>query len=223
VVLWECIESTKKYETYSTSKNLPNGMTKTKLTLIAFPEASLIADFCFQFQDNGLDIDVDVIHPDDFFALATPADCDYIVGVTRDLDLRKKIIAHMDSIGCHKFTFVHCSAKIERNAEVGAGSFVGPFSLVASGAVLEQDCLLAPYSMISHRARVGQGTIIHPGVIVAGTAQIGRNCRLNVRSTVLDHVTVGDDIEIGAGAVVTKNLAEPAKYVGTPARKVSTQ
>lgn len=195
-------------------------MPKINVTLITFPEASLVADFSYQFQDNALDIEVTVQEPHDFLEMSVPRDCYYMVAITRDLSLRKQIIQHMDSIGCRKYTFVHCSAKIERDACIGAGCFVGPFSLVASSAVLDDDCLLAPYSMVSHRVHVGQGTIIHPGVIVAGTSRIGKNCRLNARSTILDHLTVADDVEVGAGAVVTKDLTESALYVGTPARKV---
>jgi UDP-N-acetylbacillosamine N-acetyltransferase len=90
---------------------------------------------------------------------------------------------------------------------------------VFNQAVVEKDCVLGPYSMISHNSTIGQGSIVHPGVLIAGSTQIGRYCLLGIRSTVLDKLKICDDVVIGAGSLVTKNISTPGNYVGSPARR----
>jgi maltose O-acetyltransferase len=50
--------------------------------------------------------------------------------------------------------------------------------------------------------------------------RIGRNVWIGGGAIVLPGVTVGDDAIIGAGSVVTRNVAAGATVVGNPARRL---
>ena len=193
-------------------------MAISKVRLVGFRAASMLVDFQFQFQDNE-PVEVDIIEPDELLNHGTNIEIPHMVAVTKQMNLRREICDYLDSINCARFTFVHGLAKIERDAEIGAGSFVGPFSLVASKTVLGKDCMISPYAMISHKSQIGRGSIIQPSAIVAGTTKIGDFCRLNLRSTILDNVTICNDIDLGAGSMITKDICEPGFYVGIPARR----
>jgi acetyltransferase-like isoleucine patch superfamily enzyme len=51
------------------------------------------------------------------------------------------------------------------------------------------------------------------------STKIGNHVSIGSNATILP-VSICDDVVIGAGAVVTKDITEPGKYVGNPARKV---
>lgn len=86
------------------------------------------------------------------------------------------------------------------------------------------------------RIEVGAGTMFGPGVHIycadhhhdpdqrkAGLerglpVQIGTNVWIGGGAKILPGVTVGDDAIIGAGSVVTKDVAAGARVVGNPAR-----
>ena len=49
---------------------------------------------------------------------------------------------------------------------------------------------------------------------------IGNNCWIGGNVTILPGVPIHDNVVVGAGSVVTKDLASGAIYVGNPARKL---
>jgi acetyltransferase-like isoleucine patch superfamily enzyme len=51
------------------------------------------------------------------------------------------------------------------------------------------------------------------------STKIGNHVSIGSNATILP-VSICDAVVIGAGAVVTKDITEPGKYVGNPARKV---
>ena len=51
------------------------------------------------------------------------------------------------------------------------------------------------------------------------STKIGDRVSIGSNATILP-VEICDDVVIGAGSVVTRNIAEPGKYAGNPARKL---
>jgi UDP-3-O-[3-hydroxymyristoyl] glucosamine N-acyltransferase len=189
------------------------------IVLIGFEQASIINDLANMLKSQNQEVTIQ--HPDDFLAGNVSVDKQYMVCVTRDLDLRYSIIEKLDSDQLTRGTFVHPSCWIDPTAIIGQGSFVGPFCTVACGAVLGKDTCVGPYTMISHKATIGQGTLIHTGALIAGSTSIGQRCTINVRATLIDKITVCDGVTIGAGSLVTKNIDTPGNYIGSPARNLN--
>ena len=52
--------------------------------------------------------------------------------------------------------------------------------------------------------------------------KIGRNCWIGGNVIILPGVTVGDDATIGAGAIVTRDVAPGTTVVGNPARPIAS-
>jgi len=188
--------------------------------LIGFKKASLMGDFIDQFQSHGFD--PVLVSVEDFYANTTDRTIPHMICVSLDLTLRKELADYIDANNVTKFTFVHKFAEVAKDAVVGAGSYIGPFCAIGSKSVIEEHCSIAPYCMVAHKARVGRGTLLHPNSILAGSSKIGEFCRLSLRATVIDHVNVCDYVELGAGALLTKDITETGKYLGSPARKIPT-
>ncbi|MDO5658045.1 MAG: sugar O-acetyltransferase [Paracoccus sp. (in: a-proteobacteria)] len=125
-------------------------------------------------------------------------------------------------------------------AKVGKGAAIRPpfhcdygsqISLGA-GVFLNFNCVILDVGPVT----IGDGTLIGPGVqiltadhprdpalrasgVESGHAvSIGRNVWIGGGALILPGVTVGDDAIIGAGAVVTRDVAPGARVAGNPAR-----
>ena len=121
--------------------------------------------------------------------------------------------------------------------EIGDRSFVGPFVEIQSDARIGKDCRIQSHSFICSLVTIGNNCFIGHGVMFindlfsgGGPAQgdqslwsntsIGNNVSIGSNATILP-VNICDNVVIGAGAVVTKDITEPGKYAGNPAKKLN--
>lgn len=119
---------------------------------------------------------------------------------------------------------------------LGDDCFVGPFTEIQQGVVIGNNCRIQSHSFICEGVHIGNDCFIGHGVMFindtfseGGPARgdrskwkqtkIGNNVSIGSNATILP-VTICDHVIIGAGAVVTKDITEPGKYAGNPARRV---
>jgi acetyltransferase-like isoleucine patch superfamily enzyme len=119
---------------------------------------------------------------------------------------------------------------------IGAGSFVGPFCEIQRGARIGQRCKIQSHSFICDLVEIGDDCFIGHGVMfindrfaAGGPAGgdrfrwertvIGKRVSIGSNATILP-VRIADEIVIGAGAVVTRDLATKGIYAGNPARLI---
>ncbi len=194
---------------------------KNNWALVGYQDAVLVHDLK---NVMGPIANISVIEPDMFFEMTNSEHNGYMILITRDMVLRKKLVDHVRKYQFPTFNYVHPTATILDDCLLGNGCFVGPYCFIASQAKLQDHCFLGPYSMISHRCTIGTGTVFHPNTMIAGSTQIGEYCKFNFRTAAIDHITVADMTEVGATGVVTKSITEPnGVYVGTPARRIRKQ
>ena len=118
---------------------------------------------------------------------------------------------------------------------IGDNSFIGPFTEIQKGVQLGKDCRIQSHSFICELVTIGNNCFIGHGVMFindlmqgGGPAgdkskwketNIGNNVSIGSNATILP-VDICDRVVIGAGSVVTKNIAEPGVYAGNPAKKI---
>mgnify|MGYP001544293991 CR=1 FL=1 len=94
-------------------------------------------------------------------------------------------------------------------------------SIVSWGAFIDKT---AP-TLVS----IGENTIITRGAVVLshdysrGISEptiIGKKCFIGVNSIVMPGVCIGDEVVVGAGSVVTNDIASNSLVVGNPARTI---
>lgn len=117
---------------------------------------------------------------------------------------------------------------------IGDRSFIGPFCEVQRGAVIGSDCRVQSHAFVCDLVSIGDRCFIGHGVMFVnddfasgGPARgdrsrwrptvVGNDVSIGSNATILP-VRIADGVVIGAGAVVTRDLAVKGVYAGNPAR-----
>jgi len=141
-----------------------------------------------------------------------------IIGIG-DNDVRKRI-SH--EIEIEWTTAVHPFSSVHPDVTLGPGSVVFAGGIVQAGARIGAHVILNTRASVDHHCRVGD--YAHIAVAhLGGGASIGEGVFLALGSIVLPGLHVGDWAVVGAGAVVTKNVAPSTTVVGVPARPIASQ
>lgn len=113
------------------------------------------------------------------------------------------------SIGSH--TIVEHHVKIGDNVRLHSNVFVPEFS------ILEDDCWLGPNVVITN-ARYPRSRTVKESL---QGAHIKRGAKIGANATLLPGIIIGENALVGAGAVVTHDVAPGAVVVGNPARVIN--
>ncbi len=119
---------------------------------------------------------------------------------------------------------------------IGNGCFIGPFVEIQKTVAIGDRTKVQSHSFICELVTIGRDCFIGHGVMFindtfssGGPARgdkekwkmtsIGDNVSIGSNATIMP-VNICDNVVIGAGAVVTKDIAKPGVYAGNPARLI---
>ena len=119
---------------------------------------------------------------------------------------------------------------------IGDDCFIGPFVEIQRNVKIGKRCKIQSHTFICELVTVGNDCFISHGVMFindlfsigrpAGGKRemwkptvMGNNVLIGTNATILP-VRIVDGVVIGAGSVVTKDIAKPGIYAGNPARKI---
>jgi acetyltransferase-like isoleucine patch superfamily enzyme len=132
---------------------------------------------------------------------------------------RNKIISHFPKET--KFiTYIHPTALIGKDVEIGEGSYIGPYSILTTNIKIGKHAIINRGNQIGHDCVIGDYFSAMPGAIVSGDVNIGNKVYIGTNASIIQKKFICSDVIIGAGATVTKNINISGTYTGVPAKKI---
>lgn len=123
---------------------------------------------------------------------------------------------------------------------VGEGSRIGPFVEIQRGVVVGRNCKISSHAFLCTGVTIGDGVFVGHGVMFTNdtypaavdadgnlleedgwelkTTTVRDRVSIGSNATILPGVTINEGALVGAGAVVTRDIAPWTVVVGNPAR-----
>jgi acetyltransferase-like isoleucine patch superfamily enzyme len=129
-----------------------------------------------------------------------------------------KVVEPVNLYGCHigEECFIGPFVEIQRNVFIGRRTKVQSHSFICELVTIGEDCFIGHGVMFVN-------DLFETGGPAGGdrskwkSTKIGNKVSIGSNATILP-VTICDQVVIGAGAVVTRDIAKPGIYAGNPAR-----
>lgn len=122
--------------------------------------------------------------------------------------------------GLNYYTAIHPTAVVGSDAEICKGTCLMPYSVVNSGAIIGEHCIINTHATVEHDCRVDDFVHVSPGAVLCGTVSVGKKSHIGAGATVRNNLTVCENVTVGAGGAVVKNIDMAGTYVGVPAKKI---
>ena len=137
-----------------------------------------------------------------------PIDCKLFIAIGDPIK-RKEIYEHYKDIGPYSFyTFIHSSAHVSRNVEIGEGSYVGPHCVVSYDAKIEANVSINVFSGVGHGAYIGAHSVISPYSVLNGNCKAGICSMFGSNTILFQDVEVGNFCTIDAGSIIRTSLGD---------------
>ena len=114
----------------------------------------------------------------------------------------------------HPDAIISSRAKIEIGTFLAAGAIIGPDTKVGKHSIINH------HSVIDHDCSVGDFCHIAPHVSLGGGVKVGQTVLIGAGAIVLPGITIADHAVVGAGSIVTSDIASGVTVLGNPARAI---
>ena len=118
------------------------------------------------------------------------------------------------------FTFIHPTALLMENIEIGEGSFIGAYSILTTNIKIGNHAILNRSNHIGHDTTIGSYFSAMPGSIVSGNVTIYDIVYLGNNSSIREKLSIHSFTTIGMNSGVVKSINESGVYVGSPSKKI---
>ena len=115
-------------------------------------------------------------------------------------------------------TVLHPKSICSEYSEIGPGSFLAAGAIVSVSTKVGINTILNHGCVVDHDCVVGDFCHIAPNATLGGNVKVEDNCMVGAGAVILPGKTIGHSTIIGAGAVVTKDIAPKSVVVGVPAK-----
>ena len=144
-------------------------------------------------------------------------DAHYVIGIGNGA-VRRRLDEAFLADGCQPTRLIHPLASFGSDVRFGEGIIMAAGSRVTTNIGLGRHVQLHVNSTVGHDSELHDYVSVYPGATVSGNVVLERCVTIGTGANVLPGRRVGEGAHVGAGAVVTADVAPGSIVVGVPAR-----
>lgn len=116
------------------------------------------------------------------------------------------------------YQLVHKTARINTNAKLGKGNFIGAYSVIGNDVIIGDYNMIQSYTVIGHDAVVGNWNRIDTHVTCVGGIIIEDEAVIHTSSVINHNVRIGTRAHVGALSFVIRKVKPETTVCGNPAK-----
>lgn len=133
---------------------------------------------------------------------------------------RARMVRCAEDGGWRPATLVHPTAIVDSTVEIGAGSYIGPASVVSFKSRIGAHVVIDMHVSVGHDAVLMNFCEVFSGARVNGNCRVGEYALVGCNATLLPGTIVGDRAVVGANSVVHGSVEADSTTFGVPARTI---
>jgi UDP-3-O-[3-hydroxymyristoyl] glucosamine N-acyltransferase len=119
---------------------------------------------------------------------------------------RKAICSVLLKISLPLFTYIHSTAYIALNANIGNGVFIGPHSFVSAHSLIADNVVMNIFCGVGHSTKIGKHSVMSPCSNINGDCELGESVFLGSGVVVNPKTIIGDFSLIDAGSTIRESI-----------------
>lgn len=120
------------------------------------------------------------------------------------------------------FTFMHPTAFVSKNAEIGKGVIIYPLCNIDQGSKIDDGSILLNSTIIAHDTYIGKCCYLAPGVCFSGFVNLGNLSFVGTSASIANNIEIGENSTIAMGTCLTKSIEKNSCVIGNPFKHVSS-
>lgn len=137
--------------------------------------------------------------------------------------IRSDKFQQVRACGLEPMNVIHPSAHVSRFAELGIGVTILAGAVINPGTVIEDNVCVNTAASIDHDNYLEASCHVFPNATLTGGVRVGKFAYVGSGAVVAPNLVVYQYSQVGAGAVVLKDVAEGALVAGVPAIEIGKQ
>ena len=133
---------------------------------------------------------------------------------------KKNIVSHLKAAGSEFYRFIHPTAIVGKNVQLGEGVVITPGCILTCDIRVGDFVFLNTQTTLGHDVKIGNFTSINGKVEISGYVEIGSEVLIGSRVVVLPKKRIASKAVVGVGSVVVANINKPITVFGNPAKRI---
>lgn len=137
--------------------------------------------------------------------------------------VRDKKFRESGLCGLAPMNVIHPNAHLSRFVELGVGVTILAGAVINPGTVIEDNACVNTSASVDHDNHLERGCHVFPNATLTGGVRVGQFAYVGSGAVVAPNLIIHKYSQVGAGAIVLKDVPEGVVVAGSPATEIGKQ